>query len=236
MKKVCVMALLSFSIVATAQPVVQPLASGDYWRIEEYNRKLREFSNSRTLNTPAQMNFPSTAGGIVDMKATRLTGVNEINWVANRGTHMARFFVEYSRNNRDFEKAGEVYLTRTEEDGRYVFRHPFNDNSLLYYRIAVVNKNGNVVSYSPIIQLAEEEFSTKIYPTVVKGNTFHVQAGEPYDLLQVTASDGKTVFKKPLADATGTVTIGLPDLPSGVYFVRLLSANRPQFVQKIFVE
>lgn len=236
MKNVCLPVLLVLSLFASAQPMVQPLASGDYWRIEEYNQKLREFVNTRTYNSPAVMKFPSGSVGISDMKATRLTGVNEINWLASPGTNVSRFFVEYSRNNSEFEQAGEVYLTRTEDGSRYVFRHPFNDNSLVYYRIAVLNKNGNVVAYSPVVQLADEEFSTKIFPTVVKGGTFHVQSGEPYELLQVTSSDGKVVYQKGLDHSTGTLTIGLPNLPTGAYFVRLVSAKRPQFVQKIFVE
>jgi hypothetical protein len=236
MKNLFILAGLISFCIAGAQPIVQPLASGDYWRIEEYNQKLREFANTRTLDPTARLNFPSGSVGIADIRATRLTGVNEINWVASTGTNVSMFYVEYSRNNHDWERAGQVTLFRTEDGNRYVFRHPFNDNNLVYYRIAVVNKNNSVVAYSPAVQLADEEFSTKIFPTVVRGKIFHVQAGEPYESLQVTSSDGKLVFVKPLDGATGTLTIGLPNLAPGVYFARLTSSKRPQFVQKIFVE
>ncbi len=221
---------------AAAQPIVQPLSSGDYWRLEEYNRKLREFANTRTLDPSVNVQFPASSISFGNMKATRLTGENEIAWEARSVTNGARLFVEYSRNKEDFERAGEVYLQRAEDGNRYVFRHPFNDSRLVYYRVAVINSRGRVVAYSPIVQLSDAEFSTRIFPTVIKGSTFHVQAAEPYELLQVVASDSKVVFQKPLDKVTGTINIGLPILPSGIYFVRLTSADRPQFVQKVFVE
>jgi hypothetical protein len=44
------------------------------------------------------------------------------------------------------------------------------------------------------------------------------------------------MYEKGINNQTGTLTIGLPSLPAGIYFVRLLSTNKPQFVERVLVE
>jgi hypothetical protein len=231
--------ILVLALSSSAQQWVQPLASGDYSRIEEWNRKLREFANTRVFNEPTErITFPSGSVAIHDLEATRTTGVNEVSWAASPGTNVSMFFVEYSRDNINFERVGDVGQYRTENGNRYVYKHPFNDNSLVYYRVAVVNKNGMVAAFSPSVQLADAEYRTRIFPTVVQNSQFHVQIGQdqPYEKLQVTNSLGQSVYEKGIHDVTGTITIGLPSLPAGTYFVRLLSDKRQPEIQKIMIQ
>ena len=95
--------------------------------------------------------------------------------------------------------------------------------------------NGNVLAYTPAVQLTDEEGTTKVFPTVVTGSTFYVQTGQPYERLQVVNSFSQPVYEKGLDSQSGTITVGLPSLPRGVYFVRLLSERAPQHVQRILI-
>jgi hypothetical protein len=52
----------------------------------------------------------------------------------------------------------------------------------------------------------------------------------------VTNSLGQSVYEKGIHDVTGTITIGLPSLPAGTYFVRLLSDKRQPEIQKIMIQ
>lgn len=235
MKNVIILSAMFICGAANAQPnVIQPTASGDYWRIDEYNAKLREFAN-QSRRYPAAVVFPSGSIGIVDLKATRQIGANEIAWTAGEFNNISRFYIEYSRDDRNWEQAGEVYLKSVNGD-RYVFDHTFNDNRLVYYRIAVVDNNGRVITYTPSVQLRDEEYSTKVYPTAVRGGTFNVYIARPYEKLEVVNTSGQAVYEKGIENVTGNITVALPNVPMGVYFVQLQSRRQPQYVQKIVVE
>jgi hypothetical protein len=116
-----------------------------------------------------------------------------------------------------------------------VFRHQFTDRNLVYYRLAFV-RDGQVLAYTPAVQVADAEASTKVFPTLVKGSTFYIETGRPYEKLEVLNSASQAVYQKGLGNQTGTITVGLPALQRGIYFVRLLSDRTPQHVQRIMVD
>ena len=107
---------------------------------------------------------------------------------------------------------------RTEGGTRYVFRHHFENSPLVYYRIGIVT-GANTIAYTPAMQVLEEEHSTKIFPTIVKGSSFYIQTGKPYEKLMVINTGNQPVYEKGINGQTGTITIGLPALPKGIYFV-----------------
>ena len=234
MKNVILSTLLFAGFAVQAQQaVIQPIASGDYWKIDEYQRRLPELANPYSF--PRTISFSNGYAGVANVKANRIIGANEIYWTLSGADNVTDFFIEYSRDMRTFEQAGIVQLLRTEPASDYVFRHQFYDKNPVYYRLAFV-RDGQVLAYTPAVQVMEPEAQTKVFPTVVKGSTFYVSTGQPYDKLEVFNSASQSVFQKGLGDQTGTITIGLPPLEKGIYFVRLLSNNAPQHVQRILVD
>lgn len=233
MKKVLFFIFLLAGYLARGQQIVQPLSSGDYWEINDYQQRLPELANDRTF--PRIISFPNGSVGVSNLWPNRIIGANEIYWKMAGVQNVTDFYVEYSRDMQHFERAGIVHLLQAENGTDFIFRHQFNDRNLVYYRLAFV-RNGQIMAYTPAVQLAEEENRTKIFPTVVQGSTFYVQTAFPYEMLQVVNGASQTVFEKPLDGRTGTVTIGLPSLPRGIYFVRLLSRFEPQHVQRILIE
>jgi hypothetical protein len=233
MKNVMILTLLIAALTTRSQTIIQPISSGNYWEIDDYQRRLPELANENTF--PQTISFPNGSVGISNVKANRLTGVNEIYWTIAGAQNVTDFIIEFSRDLRNFERAGQVQLARVESSNDYVFRHIFNDERLVYYRLALL-RNGQVLAYTPAVQLLDEESRTKVFPTIVKGSTLYVQAGQPFERLQVVNSAAQTVYEKGLANQTGTLTVGLPSLPKGAYFVRLLSDRAPQHVERIFVD
>lgn len=232
MKNVILLSLLLSATFANAQPIVQPVSSGDYWRIDDYQNRLPELAIKTTF--PATLQFTNGYVGINDFYVNRLVGQNEIVWNTGTARNVADYVVEYSRDLRTFERAGIVKLESV-NNGRYVFRHPYTDKQLIYYRIGIVT-GANTIAYTPAVQVLDVEFSTRVFPTLVKGSTFYIETGQPYEKLQVVNSGGQAVYEKGINGQTGTVTVGLPSLPTGTYFVRLLSDRLPQHVQRILVE
>lgn len=233
MKKVMIFTLLAAGFIANAQPIVQPVASGDYWQIDDYKQRLPELANANTF--PRTISFANGYAGVSNVKANRIIGANELYWTLAGAQNITGFYIEFSRDMRRFEQAGIVQLLRTEPGYGYVFRHHFNDAGLVYYRLALV-RDGQILAYTPAVQVMDEEARTKIFPTVVQGSTFYVETGTPYEKLEVVNTSSQSVYQKGLANQTGTITIGLPALPRGIYFVRLLSDRAPQHVQRILVE
>lgn len=224
--------LLALAFAAHSQTIIQPVSSGNYWQIDDYQRRLPELANENTF--PQIVSFPNGYIGVASVKANRIIGANEISWTIAGAQNVTDFYVEYSRDMHNFEQAGLVHLVRAGNGTDYTFRHQFIDRNLVYYRLALV-RNGQILAYTPAVQLLDEEYRTKVFPTNVTGSTFYVQTAQPYERLQVINSSSQTVYEKGLDNQTGTVTIGLPSLPRGIYFVRLLSANAPQHMQRIMV-
>jgi hypothetical protein len=233
MKKVIMIVSIIATGVVQAQPIVQPISSGNYWQIEDYRQRLPEVANDNTF--PRTISFSNGYAGVTNIKANRIVGANEIYWTLSGSQNVSDFYIEYSRDLNRFERAGQVQLLRAEPGYDFVFRHQFYDKSPVYYRLAFV-RNGQVLAYSPAVQLLESEAQTKVFPTVVDGSTFYIQTGTPYEKLEVVNSASQSVYQKGLGNQTGTITVGLPSLPRGVYFVRLLSDRAPQHVQRIMVD
>ena len=225
--------LLASAGVQSQQPTTQPVASGDYWQIDDYKTRLPELANDNSF--PRIINFPNGSVGISSVAVNRLIGENEIRWAVGAQQNISGFVVEYSRDMRTFERAGQVQLIHTEGGTNYIFRHPFVDNNLVYYRVGI-ERNGSILAYTPAVQVLDEEYTTKVFPTMVKGSTFYIRTGQPYEKLQVLNTANQPVYEKGLGNQTGTITIGLPSLPGGIYFVWLMSDNRPQFVQRIMID
>lgn len=231
MKTCLLFPVLLMAAIANAQPIVQPISSGDYWQIDQWASQLPRLATKTTF--PLSVQFTNGYIGINNLYANRLVGENEIVWNIGAWSNATNFVVEWSRDAQTFERAGIVHLESV-NGGRYVFRHRFEDNRLIYYRIGIVT-GANTIAYSPAVQVLDEVHTTKVFPTEVKGSTFYVQTGQAFEKLQVLNSSGQAVYEKGIDGQTGTITIGLPPLQTGVYFVRLLSGNRPQHVQRIVV-
>lgn len=232
MKKVMFLLLLFAACQLQAQQLIQPLSSGDYWKLEDYQQRLPELANQNTF--PKVISFSNGYLGVNKVWANRIIGANEIHWVLAGAQNVTDFYVEYSRDMHHFEQAGIVRLVQAENGTNYTFRHQFIERKPIYYRLALV-RNGQVLAYTPAVQIAEEEAQTKIFPTLVQGSTFYVQTAFAYQLLQVVDGASQTVYQKLLDGQTGTITVGLPSLPKGIYFVRLLASGLPQHVQRIMV-
>ncbi len=236
MKNVLLLKLFLFATLAQSQTIIQPISSGDYWTTDQFKTRLPELANNTTF--PATISFPNGSFEMRSFTANRLTGANEIIFTTAATKNVTDYIIEWSRDLKTFQQATILHLKSADVEGgaaRYVFQHSFNDNQLVYYRVGVLSAC-KVIAYTPSVQVLDEEHSTKIFPTLVKGSTFYIQTGSAYEKLQVINSANMPVYEKGISGQTGTITIGLPSLSTGIYFVRLLAVNKPQHVEKIMVE
>lgn len=232
MKKVLLLKMLLAASIVYSQPIVQPIASGDYWQIDEYKNSLPQVAAKATF--PATIYFTNGFIGINSFYVNRGNFENEIVFNVGSMQNVADFVIEWSRDLQTFERAGYVHLQKA-ADGQYVFKHLFNDNQLVYYRIGIVTA-ANKIMYTPAAQVINEANNIKVFPTVVKGGAFYIQTAKAFEKLQVINSANQSVYEKGINGVTGTITISLPALSTGVYFVRLLNANQQEHVERIMIQ
>ncbi len=162
---------------------------------------------------------------LISFDVRKLAGENELTWVTGQEQNTARFLVQYSLDGRNFDEAGVVEATRIESGSSYAFRHARSGSESIYYRLAIVDDDG-AIAYSNLIQVPGDAATGKIYPTIVRDHRLNIVAPAPASALQVINGNGVIVFQKPLGNFTGTLSVQLPFLPKGVYFVNVLMKSK----------
>lgn len=162
-----------------------------------------------------QWNAPPMIGSFI---AAQHNGYNEIQWTAKLEADTRKFIVEYSTDGIHFQSAGEALSTT----GQYLFKHQTFEILPLLYRLRIEDLAGRY-TYSQHILLQSVEISpVKIYPTIITGNTVNIIADFPLERINVIAANGQQVFTKEIGGKDQSITLVLPSLGKGVYWVHCL--------------
>src|SRR5688572_9962473 len=152
---------------------------------------------------------------VTKLAAERANGYNEIAWMALRENDVRRYIVEYSINGIDFQSAGEV----VPNTGTYVFKHHLMDNSPAIYRIKTEQMNSRFFYSDGILLLGARISPVKIFPTVVHGNMINIDSFWPVEKINIYASNGAQVYSKDLNGQQDKISVVLPSLGKGMYFM-----------------
>ncbi|MEO5564939.1 MAG: hypothetical protein ABIR18_15940 [Chitinophagaceae bacterium] len=151
---------------------------------------------------------------ITSFAAFKGSGYNEITWGSLQESGISKFIVEYSWNGTDYISAGEINPVPP-----YSFKHYMNDNRPVLYRLKAEQSNGKF-SYSNSIALKGiQQSPVKVYPTILTGNQVNVNASWPVERIGVTSQNGTEVYIKVLNGQTDYITLAIPSLNKGMYFV-----------------
>jgi glucose/arabinose dehydrogenase len=160
---------------------------------------------------------------------------NTIQWKTLAEENLNRFVIEYSFTGQQFETAGEKQALNSPSGNQYNFIHPINTFQKIYYRLAMVDKDGNR-TYSPVISIDPgNKTKTKIFPTLIKDHQLQMVLGAAYTEMSVFSSNGSLLLKKMLNGQTGYQRINLPALPAGYYSIQLKNAKE-QETQQVYID
>jgi glucose/arabinose dehydrogenase len=160
-------------------------------------------------------------------------GGNELKWTTATEEANAKFLVEVGQDGRHFTTAGEVQAKGSAYGSSYSFVHATTVATPLYYRLQVVESN-NTRRYSAVVKVDGKGQAVQVYPSVVRNGKVFISSSEPVEKVQVLSSTGSLVMEKRLARASSPVSLQLPALPKGLYFIRIYSREESQ--HKIIVE
>ena len=170
------------------------------------------------MNTRPEVTRQLNTVSIPFFSATRWNGYNEIEWSARGDQDTRQFIVEYSSDGIYFQSVGQLMANSTLA-GRYTYKHPTFDIRPMLYRLRIEDLNGGYV-YSQTILLGGEQGSpVKIYPTIISGNTVNVIAGLPLERVRVVSENGRQVYTQEMAGKAESITVVLPQLSKGVYWM-----------------
>lgn len=160
--------------------------------------------------------------GILNFSASAFNGYNEIKWSSRNDQDVRKFVVEFSTDGINYQSAGEALASAT---GTYLVKHSTFEIVPLLYRLRMEDMNGRYF-YSANILLEGEEISPiKIYPTEITGNTITIVAHFPVEQIQVYNSSGQQVYTKAVGGKSDEITVVVPTLSRGIYFMTFYGKN-----------
>jgi glucose/arabinose dehydrogenase len=156
--------------------------------------------------------------------AKRNGDVSELAWKTSAEQNTAQFKVEFSTTASNFQTAGVVNASRNPEGSQYSFKH-HQAASTLFYRLAMEDDDGSV-SYSSILRVSSaDKQEIQVYPTLINNNLLNLSLSKQASKMQLINSSGSIVFEKNLNNLSGAITVQLPNLPKGMYLVRVITAS-----------
>jgi hypothetical protein len=149
-------------------------------------------------------------------------GANEIHWTASMEKEVRKYILEDSYNGVDFQTAGEMMASSQP----YMIKHIFTDHPPLLYRLRTEQFDGkyfysNIIPSGNIAGISNVE----MYPTIVTTNTITVNAFLPVERINILSTMGTQVFAKDIGGRSGTLSMVIPSLSSGTYYIVFYGNN-----------
>ena len=162
-------------------------------------------------------------GRITDFNAVLNNGAYTISWGTVVETNIRQYDVEYSYDNKDFQRAG---IVNASERSSYSFNHLTASRQNIFYRIKIVELNGGF-TYSNTINLNQrsEKLEDFVMPTIVRDGVLSIVLNKQYRNLVMFNTGGNEVYIQAVGDRVGRLTFTLPALPAGQYFIRLVASD-----------
>lgn len=164
---------------------------------------------------PGTNNQNTIAAKVTTLTATKFNGYNEVHWTAIAEQDTRRFIAEYSDDGINYQTAGEMLPVA----GAYSLKHHTLSTVPLLYRIRIEKTDGRFVNTSAVLLDGTPVPVVNIWPTDVKGDIVNANARFPVERASVVGSNGQQVYVKDLGGVSGLITLAIPSLQKGMYFV-----------------
>jgi hypothetical protein len=173
------------------------------------------------LGTPGALNFPAATlpVRIINFEGKEFENHNLITWEVAEELNIEKYEIEYSNNAKSFMNIGQISASTSEN---YSFSHEKTEAEIAYYRLKIYEKNGEF-NYSKVIAIAQSKNNlANIYPNPA-AESINIELVNPNFAVQIFDVKGKNIFKK--SNISNKITISTKDMPNGIYFVKIQSAD-----------
>ncbi|PZF72073.1 PKD-like domain-containing protein [Taibaiella soli] len=203
---------------------------------------------NNTYNCPAsaQVNLVAPLPlKLVSFTGSRNNNTDNLSWVTAEEKDVNHFEVEYSNDGGDFILAGSVNMN-TDAALTHKYSFVYDAVGTAYYRLKIID-NDQKVSYSNVVKLngktadagTVSEMSINGVAPIPFNSMLSVEINSSTDVagkMEIIGVNGTTlvIAKISLAKGAGIYTInGLEQLPSGIYILRVTTADNHTAIYKI---
>lgn len=162
-------------------------------------------------------------GRITGFNAVLNNGEYTVSWGTVIETNVRQYDIEYSYDNKDFQRAG---IVSANDRSSYSYNHLTTPRQSIFYRIKIVELNGSF-AYSNTINVNQrsEKIEDYVMPTIVRDGVLSIVLNKQYRNLVMFDTGGHEVFIQAVGERVGRLTFTLPALPAGQYFIRLVASD-----------
>ncbi len=135
------------------------------------NRKLRLGSYGRGLWERDMVPETLLPSKIVSLTGVRRDGKNQLNWRVEEETNVNKYTIEYSVDNNEFNKVGELKaINALSGRNEYNFAHNADVFSTAYYRLKIIDRDGSS-QYSDVVKINADNTKAgyRVYPNPTSG-------------------------------------------------------------------
>ncbi len=178
---------------------------------------------------------------LTSYEATPKNKTSLLNWVTNSEFNNDHYTLEHSTDGRNFVFLEEVNGQGTTSEitnYQYIHKNPIIGEN--YYRLTQTDFDGTQeILGTRVVNFKTDKVIVNIQPNPIYGQTLRTAYISPIDgMLEMTVIgvDGKVLkqIKQDILTGTTTINLDLPELSSGVYFLRTVlgdSVNTTRFVK-----
>jgi hypothetical protein len=200
--------------------------SGSYDMVLEYFENASQNRLTFTLQTMVLLPVK-----LISFSGQEQDGASELKWKISRDSDPSWFEVQRSTDGSSFTtvnriqgQAGAVFTNEIS----YQYKDLLPSPGAYYYRLKMTDRNG-AATFSPVIMVGfnSQSGATKVYPTIMTGNTLYLQAGKKLLRASYTIYDlnGQLVYRqspgKLEAGQVISIFSGNVSLSRGSYIIKL---------------
>jgi hypothetical protein len=197
------------------------MANAEQTFMTAYNANTEPWKAHVTMTGFTYFTYSMMANIVLPTQLTDFEGIINnktifLSWQIALESNISHFEVEESSDGNRFEKLGTIPYNNKED---YVFQHPFSGTTGNYYRLKMLDRDGNF-SYSKIIFLLHKQQNTlRCYPNPTSSIVhFSTNENQPYTLYNTL---GQMLLK---GDALPE-TLDLQRFDQGVYEIKVGEAH-----------
>jgi PA14 domain len=214
----------------TTSSYTTTLSAGSYPTVLEY------YDNGGSDRVTYSNTFSTLPVTVTNWSASLQTGDKALlKWTASDAINFDHFIVQCSTDGESFEDVGTVAAIPVDSSAAqaYSYTDQFTYNGNVYYRLELVDVNGNN-SYSTVVSLpmkATVSTAIRIYPTVVESGQLFVESATAISEAQLEIFDmnGQRLQVNDWSILEGRQQVAINGnkgrLPAGAYIARLTNGQ-----------
>lgn len=146
-----------------------------------------------------------------------------VGWNVENESNIANYLLEKTVDGHYFEEIG-IIPSKNTHTAVYSYSDSTAINGKYYYRIKIVDQNGNFIYSKTVFAKILKESKSRIWPNPIQQNEIRVNVEPSYKgafKVRLFNSAGKLIFQKQLKEESGTLILKTQKLAQGIYHLEL---------------